>query len=105
MSALALVDTQTATLKTIRTKTCIDVFFTNFKSQSFIEKTRISYHYTLGLEFVKGEKNSESIQILRGNWNKLGDDHLLGEFNCYLPKKIESVWGQLLTSDTKDMQR
>ena len=65
MNALTLVDPQTAARKTIRTKTCMDVFFTNIKSKSFIEKTKISDHYTVGLELVKGEKNSENIQILR----------------------------------------
>ena len=67
MNDLALVDPQTATRKTIKTKTCIDVFFTNFKPKSFIEKTKISDHYTVGLELVKGEKSSESVQILRRN--------------------------------------
>ena len=44
MNALALVDPQNATRETIRTKTCIDVFFTNFKSKCFIEKTKFSDH-------------------------------------------------------------
>ena len=52
-NALALVDPQTATRETIRTKTCIHVFFTNFKSKNFVEKTKISDHYTVGLEFVE----------------------------------------------------
>ena len=56
MNALALVDPQTATRETIRTKTCIDVFFTNFKTKSFVEKTKISDHYTVGLELIKKEK-------------------------------------------------
>ena len=100
MNSLALVDPQSTTRETIRTKTCIDVFVTNFKSKSFIEKTRISDHYTAGLELIKREKSSESVQILRRNWNKLDDDHLLIELNCFLQKKFESVSGQLLTSDT-----
>ena len=50
MNALALVDPQTATRETIRTKTCIDVFFINFKSKSVVEKTKISDHYTMGKE-------------------------------------------------------
>ena len=97
MNALALVDPQTATRET---KTCIDVFFTNFKSKSFVEKTKISDHYTVGLELVKREKSFESVQVLRGNWNKLDNDHLLLELNSFLQKKFESVSGQLLTSDT-----
>ena len=100
MNALALVDPQTATRETIRTKTCIDVFFTNFKSKSFVEKTKISDHYTVGLELVKREKSFESVQLLRRNWNKLDNDHLLLELNSFLQKKFESVSGQLLTSDT-----
>ena len=98
INALALVDPQTATRETIRTKTCMDVFFTNFK-KSFVEKTKISDHYTVGLELIKREKSSESVQILRRNWNKLDDDHLV-ELNCFLQKKFESASGQLLTSDT-----
>ena len=100
MNALALVDPQTATQETIRTKTCINVFFTNFKSKSFVDKTKISYHYTVGLELVKREKSFESVQVLRRNWIKLDNDHLLLELNSFLQKKFESVSGQLLTSDT-----
>ena len=59
MNALALVDPQTATRETLRTKTCIDVFFTNFKSKSFVEKNKISDHYTVGLEIVKVLKVSK----------------------------------------------
>ena len=100
MNALALVDPQTATRETIRTKTCIDVFFTNFKSKGFVEKTKISNHYTVGIELVKREKSFESVQELRRNWNNLDNDHLLLELNSFLQKKFESVSGQLLTSDT-----
>ena len=49
MNALALVEPQTATRETIRTKSFIDVFFTNFKSKSFVVTTKISDHYTVGL--------------------------------------------------------
>ena len=75
-------------------------FLTNFKSKSFVEKNKTSDHYTEGLELIKSEKSSESVQILRRNWNKLDDDHLLVELNCFLQKKFESMSGQLLTSDT-----
>ena len=88
MNALALVDPQTATHETIRTKTCMDVFFTNFKTKSFVEETKIRDHYTVGPELVKREKSSESVQILRRNWNKLGDAHLLVELNCFLQKNL-----------------
>ena len=73
-------------------------FFTNFKSKSFVEKTKISDHYTLGLELVKREKSFESVQLLRRNWNKLENDHLFLELISFLQKKFESV-SQLLTSD------
>ena len=96
MNALALVDPQTATRETIRTKTCIDVFFTNFKSKVLLKKP----HYTVGLELVKREKSFESVQVLRRNWNKLDNDPLLLELNSFLQKKFESVSGQLLTSDS-----
>ena len=54
----------------------------------------------MGLELVKREKSFESIQVLRRNWNKLDNDHLLLELNSFLQKTFESVSGQLLTSDT-----
>ena len=54
MNALALVDTQTPTLETVTRKTCI-ASFTNIKSKSFTEKSKIINHYTLGLQFVKGK--------------------------------------------------
>ena len=54
----------------------------------------------MGPELIERDINSEGVQILRRNWNKLDDDHLLVELNCFLQKKFDSVSGQLLTSHT-----
>ena len=40
MNALALVDPQTATSETIKTKICIEVLFYKFQIKSFIEKAK-----------------------------------------------------------------
>ena len=72
---------------------------TVFKSKRFVEKIKINDQYAVGLELVKGEENSESVQTMRRNWNKLHYDHVLGE-QLISPEKLESVSGQFITGDT-----
>ena len=66
-NTMTVFEPQTLTREKITTKTCIDVFFTNFKTKAFIEINKISDHYTEGPDSAKKKKNFENIRILKRN--------------------------------------